>query len=101
MRRLTFAAAAIADLEDIARFTEARWGGEQKRRYLSAMQTAFQRLRDNPRLGRNRQDVHPGYHSVFVGRHVVFYRFTNDECEIVRIIHDRMDVHRLLGEKPR
>ncbi|HVT52781.1 MAG TPA: type II toxin-antitoxin system RelE/ParE family toxin [Dongiaceae bacterium] len=97
MRRLVFADLALDDLRDIAHFTEARWGADQKRRYLSSIKITVQRLRENPRLGRNRQDVHPGYYSLLAGRHVIFYRFTDDECEIVRIIHDRMDVHRLLG----
>jgi len=101
MRRLVFADAALDDLKDIAQFTEARWGADQKRRYLSSIDTTVRRVRDNPKLGRNRQDVHPGYHGVLVGRHVIFYRFTDDECEIVRIIHDRMDVHRLLNDEPK
>jgi toxin ParE1/3/4 len=101
MRRLAFAASALGDLEYIGRFTEARWGADQKRRYLLAIEAAIRRARDNPKQGRNRQDIHPGYHSLLAGRHVVFYRFTDDECEIVRVIHDRMDVHRLFGDEPK
>ena len=47
------------------------------------MHAGIQRLRDNPKLGRDRQDIRRGYHSLLIGRHVLFYRFDDQECEIV------------------
>jgi len=98
MRRLVIATAALADLEDIARFTEARWGQSQKRKYLAALHAALRRLRGNPDHGRRRSDIDATIHSLLAGRHVIFYRFSDDECRVVRIIHDRLDVHRHLTE---
>ncbi|WP_395018299.1 type II toxin-antitoxin system RelE/ParE family toxin [Dongia sp.] len=100
MRRLVLADAALADLRGIAEYTIERWGAAQKRRYLAALHAAVRRLRRNPTLGRNRPDLRRGYHTFLVARHVIFYRFDKDECEIVRILHDRMDMHRVAEESP-
>jgi toxin ParE1/3/4 len=98
MRRLVFATAALADLDDIARFTETQWGKGQKDKYLARLNAAMKRLRRNPEQGRKRSDIDATLRSLTAERHVIFYRIFPDECRIVRIIHDRMDVHRHLGE---
>jgi len=100
MRRLVLAEAALADLRSIASYTQERWGAGQKRRYLAALHAALRRLRRKPTIGKSRFDLRPKLHSFVVARHVVFYRFDDQECEIVRILHDRMDVHRLVDEPP-
>jgi len=100
MRRLVVAAAALADLEDIARFTQAQWGQVQKQKYVGVLRSALERLRRHPEHGRKRPEVDATLCSLLAGRHVIFYRFSEDECRIVRIIHDRMDVHRHLAERP-
>jgi toxin ParE1/3/4 len=37
-------------------------------------------------------DIRPGYCKYHVGRHLIFYRQVSDGLEIVRVLHDRMDV---------
>jgi toxin ParE1/3/4 len=37
-------------------------------------------------------DIRPGYCKYQVGRHLIFYRQVSDGLEIVRVLHDRMDV---------
>src|SRR5687768_8123475 len=98
MRRLVFATAALADLDDIARFTEAQWGKQQKKRYLAKLNAALKRIRRNPEQGRKRPEIDATLCSLLAGRHVIFYRIFTEECRIVRIIHDRMDVHHHLAE---
>ncbi|WP_459857394.1 type II toxin-antitoxin system RelE/ParE family toxin [Dongia sp. agr-C8] len=100
MRRLVLADAALADLRAIADYTQQRWGAAQKRRCLAALHAALRRLRRKPALGRERPELRRGYHTFLVARHVVFFRFDDDECEVVRILHDRMDMHRAVGEFP-
>jgi len=97
MRRLVVAAAARQDLRDIARFTEETWGLAQSRRYMSAIRERFIRIRDRPAIGAPRDDVRAGYRSLPSGRHVIFYRLTDEAVEIVRVLHDSMDVHRHVG----
>jgi toxin ParE1/3/4 len=98
MRRLEIADAARHDLREISDFTERNWGSAQRQRYLSAIHRAFVRLRDGTAVGRRRDDVGAGFCSVGVGRHVIFYRETEDALVVLRILHDRMDVHRHLDQ---
>jgi toxin ParE1/3/4 len=50
-------------------------------------------------LGVARNDIKTGYRSLSVGRHVIFYRTTNDRLEIIRVLRERMDLHRHLTDE--
>jgi toxin ParE1/3/4 len=50
-------------------------------------------LASGERAGTDASDVLPGYRKVRAGRHVVFFRVQPDGgVEIVRILHERMDI---------
>ena len=84
---------AMADLVDIGHYTQERWGQEQRNKYLFMLDSCFQQLAENPAKGRDCSDIRHGYRKINVGRHVVFYRQKrNDEIEIVRVLHGRMDI---------
>ncbi len=101
MKRLAVAAAAVADLRDIARYSERTWGIAQARRYLDGIRARFARLRERPQLGSRREELGPGLRSVMSGRHIIFYMDAADRIEIVRVLHASMDVRRHLAEMPR
>ena len=88
--------AARADLVAIGRYTERVWGREQRTRYLRYLGEHIHRLRRDPELGRPREDIRPGYRSLSVGRHVIFYRLGAAGVDIVRVLHSSMDVGRHL-----
>ncbi|OWJ68645.1 type II toxin-antitoxin system RelE/ParE family toxin [Inquilinus limosus] len=98
MRRLVVTAAAAADLQAIGRFAAETWGLDQKTRYLAQIRERFRQIRATPGLGRPRDDIHSGFRSLAAGRHVIFYREAVDLVEIVRILHDRMDLHGRLAD---
>ena len=98
MKGLVVADAAKADLRAIAAYTEETWGAKQKRRYLDELQQRFRRLRLRPSLGRRRNDIGVGYRSLRCRRHVIFYRETADDIVVLRVLHERMDVRRHLGQ---
>jgi len=87
--------AAKADLKAIARYTEKTWGREQRNRYLMQMDSTFKRLVELPNLGRQCDEISAGYRQFPVGKHLIFYRTHPEEIEIVRILHERMDVEQL------
>jgi toxin ParE1/3/4 len=91
---------SLEDLKSIGRFTLKSWGREQRNIYLSKLDDAFHMLADQPHLGIARDDIREGYRIYHVGRHLIFYRPKANYIEIIRILHDRMDVvTRLSGEK--
>ena len=90
---------AKADLKAIGRYTTATWGREQRDRYLALIDSSFHDLAIHPLKGRDCSDIRPGYRKQGVGKHIVFYRSLDAEhIEIVRVLHERMDVESRLAE---
>jgi toxin ParE1/3/4 len=83
---------AKQDLLSIGRYTQVTWGQEQRNRYLAKMDAAFHLLAIEPQCGRSCEDLLSGYYKYRVGRHLIFYRQFSERVEIVRILHDRMDI---------
>jgi len=94
--RLT--ATARADLLDIGHYTQQTWGREQRNRYLFRLDEAFHLLAREPDRGRPCDDIRPGYRRYHLGRHVIFYRQIGEDIEIIRILHERMDIETRLAE---
>ena len=93
MSRLTLTNKAKADLLEIGRYTQERWGREQRDRYLTILDTCFKQIASNPLLGKDCSDIRKGYRKLSVGSHVIYYHRTNTgTIEIVRVLHSRMDM---------
>jgi len=87
---------AREDLLSIGRYTRQQWGKAQQIRYLTQLDSAFHDLADKPDIGRTCDDIREGYFKYGVGKHVIFYRHTKGQIEIVRILHGRMDIEQHL-----
>jgi toxin ParE1/3/4 len=100
MKPLVVTDAAKQDLRDIAAYSRHQWGMAQERRYMQAFRDAFVRIRGNPASGAVRDDVRSGYRSMAVGHHIVFYRDEPDRIFVLRVLHERMDIHGRLSDEP-
>lgn len=96
--RIEHSRRARRDLKEIWRYTSENYGDEQADRYLAAIDEAIKRLCEDPLLGVDFGDAQIGYRRLRVARHRVFYVIRGDRIEIVRILHERMDVDRQLDE---
>jgi toxin ParE1/3/4 len=85
-------AKAIGDLRYIGRYTQDRWGREQRNNYLSMLDSCFHTIAYQPRIGVACDNIRSGYRKYHVGRHLLFYRQINNHIEIIRILHDSMDM---------
>jgi toxin ParE1/3/4 len=94
--RLT--ARARQDLRSIGRYTQATWGREQRNRYLGKLDAAFHLLAQEPQRGRDCDYIRPGYRKYHVGRHLIFYSQSPSGLDIIRILHDQMDIEAHLDE---
>ena len=83
---------ALEDLRSIARYTEKNWGREQRNKYLSKLDASIKMLEHEPEMGRACDEIREGYRKHHVGRHLIFYRQTSSHIEIIRILHESMDV---------
>ncbi|NMN95870.1 type II toxin-antitoxin system RelE/ParE family toxin [Antrihabitans stalactiti] len=97
MSKFVLAPAAKADLENIWDYTEKRWNAAQAEEYIRELQRGIERAAANPRIGKACDEIRKGYFKLSVGSHVLFYRATVEETiDVVRILHQRMDVDRHL-----
>ena len=87
---------AVADLEGIWDYTVETWSEEQAERYLRLIDESFHKVADNPGLGRPCDVIRKDYRKLGVGRHMIFYRETDSGIDVVRVLHERMDVDRHL-----
>ena len=83
---------ALEDLRSIARYTERNLDREQRNKYLSKLDASIQMLGREPKMGRACDEIRQGYRKHHVGRHLIFYRQTTSHIEIIRMLHDSMDV---------
>jgi toxin ParE1/3/4 len=97
MCRYVLSPAAQLDLEQIWDYTCDRWGDDQAENYVREIERAIQRVVQNPMIGRACDEVRAGYRRHAVGSHTLYYRLATPECiDVVRILHQRMDVDRHL-----
>ena len=96
MSRCLLSPRARDDLETIWNYTQTHWDADQAEAYLRQIQRAFETLARDPRRGRVCDEIRPGYFKFRVASHVIFYRLTAGEVDVVRVLHGRMDFDRNL-----
>lgn len=87
---------AVSDLDSIWNYTLETWGEDQAERYLRMINSGFSELAENPECGRECNDIREGYWKYRVGRHLIFYRQESYGVDVVRVLHQSMDVDRHL-----
>ncbi|MDP6567161.1 MAG: type II toxin-antitoxin system RelE/ParE family toxin [Alphaproteobacteria bacterium] len=90
---------ARADIVDIGLYTQRRWGREQRRKYLSGLETGFARLADNPNLAAERTEFDPPVRIHRHERHLIVYRAKGDGILIIRVLHESMDIAARLPDR--
>jgi len=56
-------------------------------------------LEEHPLAGRARDELRLGLRSITVPPHVVFYRITDNDPEIVRVLDGRRDIDRIFADE--
>ncbi len=92
MPRFALSGKAKSDLQEIARYTQRHWGRKQRIKYLAMLDACFRELATNPNSGKDCSEIRLGYRGYPVGSHLVFYRQTGDRIDIIRILHQSMEI---------
>lgn len=87
---------AEQDLEGIWLYTRERWSAEQAALYYRSIISAIEGLLTG-RLIPQPADVLPTYLKFKVGRHVIYFKKSEDYLDVIRILHERMDVKNYLS----
>jgi toxin ParE1/3/4 len=93
--RLIWSADADLDLISIWREGAAKWSTEKADQHLLKIVAAGTRLAQLPLLGRTRDELIAGMRSFAADPHIIFYHTQNTGIEIVRVLHQHMDVERV------
>jgi len=89
---------ALEDIEGIWIYTLENWSEEQADRYFNSIIDEIEFLAGNPLAGRDYDHIRKNYRSSRVHSHLIFYRRINNEIEIIRVLHQQMDIENLLKE---
>ncbi len=93
MNRFTVSPAARSDLRRIWLYTAENWSTQQADRYVTLVESAFQRIASGQVQGRNADAFKRGYLRLTVESHFVFYRpHASGSIEIMRVLHQRMNL---------
>ncbi|MDE5578561.1 MAG: type II toxin-antitoxin system RelE/ParE family toxin [Alistipes sp.] len=100
MADLLFSNKAVEDLGNIWNYTAETWLEAQADKYYMQLVDACRQIADSTLpLGREYKEIMPGLFGFLAGKHVVFYRAVSGSgVEIVRILHERMDLKNRVGE---
>ena len=92
---------AESDLENIWLYTFKHWSVEQADYYIDLILDEIEYLAINPKSGKDYNEIRKGYFRSRVKSHFIFYHinFTEKKVEIIRILHQQMDVNSLLNKK--
>ena len=95
--QLVYTPAAQADLDAIWEYTVSAWGVAQAKRYLRSIEVTGQAIAAGEKMTQPADYIRPSYRKVSVGRHTLYLITQPEQIEVVRILHQRMDVDSQLG----
>jgi toxin ParE1/3/4 len=89
---------AIEDLEEIWLYTFQTWSLEQADRYHGLIYKEIEFLAGKPGSGKDFNHVRKDYRASKVKSHFIFYKYSSTEIEIIRILHENMDIPNRLND---
>jgi toxin ParE1/3/4 len=90
--RVRFALQAREDLLDIWRYIAIHNSEAVADRVYDSIERACALLKDHPRLGRARPEIHADARSLVIERWLAIYRVTNDGAQVVRVVDGARDL---------
>ena len=89
---------ALFDLNDIWEYTFHKWSKEQADRYFNLIFDEIDYISENPESGLSCEHIRKNYRASKIKSHLIFYRAENNNIEIIRILHQSMDLKKRLEE---
>jgi len=90
---------AIDDLNNIWDYTYKEWSEKQADKYYATLKFACKQIGENPELGKEYKGINRNLLGLRTGKHIIFYQnVTDDEIEVIRILHESMDLINRLND---
>ena len=87
---------ALFDLNDIWEYIFHKWSKEQADRYFNLIFDEIEYISNNSQLGMSYEHIRKNYRASKIKSHLIFYRVENNKIEIIRILHQRIDLKKRL-----
>ncbi len=99
MAKITLRQKAIDDLSNIWEYTAETWSEKQADKYHTMIKVACENIANDIVVGRIYHNISSNLLGYKIGKHIIFYQyFSKDEIEVIRILHERMDIESRLKE---
>lgn len=89
---------AVSDLEEIWLYTVEKWSVEQADRYYNLIFDEIDFICKNIQTGKSMEHVRKDYYASKVKSHLIFYKIESKRIEIIRILHEMMDIENRLKD---
>ena len=91
---------ALEDIESIWLYTIEHWSIKQADRYYNLLFDEIEYIAEYPLSGKDYGHIRKNYRCSKVKSHLIFYRVvkSNSTVEIIRVLHQRMDIEHRLDE---
>ena len=97
MPRILKQVQAEHDLLEIWLYTFNEWGEKQADKYLDELETAIRLLAEQPLICRERTELQPPVRIHHHANHLIAYLALETGINVVRVLHENMDVDSHLG----
>lgn len=93
MTKIRLRQQAIDDLNNIYKCTFEKWSDGQADKYYATIKLACKAIGENPDVGTKYYKISSNLLGLKSGKHIIFYqRISKDKIEVIRILHERMDL---------
>ena len=90
---------ALEDINNIWIYTAENWSVDQADRYYNLIYDEIEYIVENFEMARDFGKIRKSYRYSKVKSHLLFFKKDkNNEIEVVRILHERMDIENRLAE---
>lgn len=90
---------ALEDINNIWIYTAENWSVEQADRYYNLIIDEIEYIIDNLDMARDFGKIRKSYRYSKVKSHLIFFKKdSTNEIEVVRVLHERMDIENRLAE---
>lgn len=90
---------ALEDINSIWIYTAENWSVDQADRYYNLIIDEIEYIVSNFEMAHDFEKIRKSYRYSKVKSHLVFFKkHKNNEIEVVRVLHERMDIENRLAE---
>ena len=86
-------------MNDIWDYTSEKWSEKQADKYYTTIKIVCEGIGKKPDVGKEYEGISKNLLGLKSGKHIIFYQIISaDRIEVIRILHERMDLKNRITE---